>query len=114
MMLILSLFQLVFKFLNVSYWCWRISTWMKFRKGPVEVPIFQDNLNLSLEIPPYQMGNVYLAYLLTTYIAAFFAFVIPWGALLVAICTLLGYFIDKCQLTKQSTLNTHYSYDMST
>lgn len=53
MLFILSVFQLVFKILNIKYWCWKFSTWMRSRNGPVEVPVFQDNLNTGMELPSY-------------------------------------------------------------
>ena len=114
MLIALSVFQLASKILNVNYWCWKFSTWMKFRNGPLEAPVFQDNLNASLELPPYEIGSVYLGYLLNAALAGFYAYIAPWGSLLVALCTLIGYFIDKCILTQHSSLKTHYSYELST
>lgn len=60
------------------------------------------------------MGSVYLEYLNSLFLAAFFAYVAPWGSLYVALISTFAYWIDKWHLTKHSSLKTHYSYDMST
>lgn len=114
MLFMLTMFQLVAKILNIKYIIWKIANWCKFSKGPLEAPLFQDNLNTMLELPSYEIGNVYIEYLMNVYIAAFFAYIAPWGSLYIAVVATIGYFLDKCQLTKMSSLKTHYSYDMST
>ena len=35
MLFVLSLGQLVFKIINMKYWCWKLCTWLNFRRGPL-------------------------------------------------------------------------------
>lgn len=113
-MLSFMLFNTIFKIINPGYIAWKLKTWCSFRNGPLEAPLFQDNFNVTMmELPPFETGSVYLEYLLNVYICAFFAFVAPWGCLIVAATTFISYFVDKYKITQHSTLKTHYSYEMS-
>ena len=109
--------QLFFKFVNFNYWSWKISNFLNancFNGVTLETPVFQDNFNVTQELPSYDIGSVYSELLLGIYTAAFFSYVAPWASIFLAVSTLIGYFVNKCQITRQSSLKTHYSYDMST
>lgn len=110
----INIFQTVAKVLGIGYLIWKIGKWCTLSNGPLEAPVFQDNLNTELELPPFELGQTYLEYLNSIYMAAFFAYVAPWGSLFIAIISTIGYFVDKWHLTRHYSLKTHYSYDMST
>lgn len=48
MLIMISSMQLVFKFISIRYIGWKVSTWCRLGSGPLEAPLFQDNLNTEL------------------------------------------------------------------
>ena len=88
----LSVMQLAQKIICCPIFPWMAQMCCKKNGATLYAQTFQDNLNSQMELPPYEIGETYLAYLNSLYMAAFFAYIAPWASLIVAVNSTFIYF----------------------
>jgi len=68
---------------------------------------------MEIELQPFDLASRYTHYIMQTYTISFFAYLMPYGTLVLIITFFLELYIDKLKLFYRSSLKDDFNYEMT-